>query len=637
MSNKPDKLPISEAPTDTPSTKTFASDNSANTTRLNKPFSKKISWTRLLLCLLAVICYISFGAKSNIVETIAFALTLWSAFLIDITPLNRIDHFDLVFAKLWKNYKLPDPGQLSIRLHHIFPWLRRLIAFVLLTTMTLLAFQQPLALAFETTRDHSCIQWNLSALCRSGLGIDTILTSQGYPARVGLIKAPSDGGPFDQSDLKEEERYIEDLIFAENATACLPATQHTTIVVATFLNRSVIDTSTSATIGLQDLQGAFLMQREHNADEANHIKLCLVIANIGDSTSNTLASTLEPVMERIMLYARNDPTFGGILGLPFSSSAINGLKLRDQWHQSHIPIISPSASSTQLNTILNFWRIALSDDEQARVLTEFLIDGFHTQQNQEDYPPIAIMIDKNDPYSESLSASLFKAVSEQDANVDPREYAYSVRNPRSIRDAVDQAVAENAHYIFLAGYSAALIHVEERLREIQTEIDSGKREATLPVAIFGGDGIYDLDRSIERYTVPVFSTVYASPLPVLNPLVSDYTEQFGGGLTSGDFSLMPPHVVLSYTAMKAFSETVHNLAEADKTPTLQNITETLATITFNGPGDERISFTGSQQSNPRDKAIYVLCTDAEGALKLAARYEIGRPLDMKLRDIPTCH
>lgn len=599
-------------------------------------YKTRVSWTRLILCLLAVICYISFGAQSNIVETIAFAITLWSAFLIDITPLKRIDDFDEIFVKSWKSHRLPNLGKLSTRIQHIFPWLRRLIAVILLSTMIFLAFQQPLALATETLRDHSCIQWNLPLTCRSGQGIDTILTSQGYSVRVGLIKDIQDGGPFDQSYLQEEEAHIENLIFAENATACQPAIAHTTIIVATFLNRSVNDMSTSAKIGIQDLQGAYLMQQEHNKNSAHHTKICLVIANIGESTSDTLESTLEPVMERIMLYARNDSTFGGIVGLPFSSPAINGLKWRDLWNQSHIPVISPSASSTELNSSYNFWRIALSDDEQTRVITDFLIEAFQTQKLNSK-PLMGILIDKNDPYSQSLSTSLITTINDEVANVEPTEYLYTVNNPRSVRAAVDKAVAENVNYLFLAGYSAALIHVTERLEEIRIEIDMGLRgDTTLPSAIFGGDGIYDMSLSTGPYFIPIFSTVYASPLPVQNPLVSRYTEIFEGGLTSGDISLIPPQVVLAYTALKAFSVAIDNLTQDEEILTPQTIAEALSIITFTGPGDERISFTGQEHSNPRNKTIYVLCADTDGTLKLAAHKEIGQRLQLDMSTVHLC-
>ncbi len=154
--------------------------------------------------------------------------------------------------------------------------------------------------------------------------------------KIGLIDKMADG-PFDTSDQQSNEVNIDQKIFSENQR--IIHDPYLTLAVITELSRTSDDPSLSANVGLADLKGAYLFQEYYNSQQANTVKLRLIIGNIG--TRLTASNTVPIIMGRIALLIKQDTTFRGILGLPFSGSTTDALDSRNDLGYQPDPYHSP--------------------------------------------------------------------------------------------------------------------------------------------------------------------------------------------------------------------------------------------------------------------------------------------------------
>ena len=103
----------------------------------------------------------------------------------------------------------------------------------------------------------------------------------------------------------------------------------------------------------------FTAQKEcnnQNQQDNSKTQIVLMIANIGGNSPDDRASSAMFVANQIVDQAVKDPTIVGIVGWPLSADSINvnhQLKIRG----SHLPMVSPSASSDELEDMSNFFRI----------------------------------------------------------------------------------------------------------------------------------------------------------------------------------------------------------------------------------------------------------------------------------------
>lgn len=507
--------------------------------------------------------------------------------------------------------------------------------------------------------DFTCVHTSLlPSFCDTGIGMLPFKTPEGENINIGLI-TNSDAGPFDKTRMRDSEAQVEKLIFDEDRQ--VNADPHITLAVVTMLSRTADDNLLSANVGLEDLRGAYLAQKEYNGASGNRVKLRLVIANLGTrlDTQDEQKGTIPLVLEQLILYSKHDSTFRGIVGFPFSQAAKNALATLEAWQQSPIPliplyptrslpIVSPSAMTDVVSNEQNFYRVISSNHDQSSDMLDFLVHEFKTGQRS---VKVAVFLDSSDAYSANLGSDFVSATggtpSSPKPNITTYIENYQVQNANTLKDAVADALLQrDVDFIFFAGYAYDIDTLEAQVQAVQQQ-QHGLRKS---IPILAGEGIYGLDRYAvtNPYSI-VYSAVYASPVGIQDPFTLQYNRNFGptpaSSFGSESYSLLPPHAILSYEATKAFLQTLDKLVQSGKALTQENVNTTLETVSFNGPSfngqSDTIIFQGGNpnsqiQSNPIRRTDYVMCTDRNHILRLAAKFTPGIQPEYRLHDIAQC-
>jgi hypothetical protein len=503
-----------------------------------------------------------------------------------------------------------------------------IVAIILAITFALTTLNSLLVTTVGNVNDYLCLQQTILpwSACNSGLGIARLANG----VNIGLI-TDSSYGDFDQSSLNQSEEQVERLIFSENSTAC--EAPHITLAVVTMLSRTVEDPSADATIGVEDLQGAYLAQHSYNSQHPS-IQLCLAIANLGTSdTANQnsqLVNThpdeysLPLIIHRLAQFARSDTHFRGIIGFPFSQQASEAIQMMQRSPQlKTIPVVSPSASSDSLSNVVNFYRMVSPDQSQSQILAQFLCQ--HLPHATDPSAHLAIFSDSTDVYSYSVQLTFEDHLNcLQPSNI----IEYQNGNAQSIKDAVKQALSTyHDSYLFFPGYNSDLDTLQLAIRNIM-------RDRSNTITIIGGDGLYDLDGTVTHYIYsPVYSTTFASPLStdphstLTNAFINAYEQQkfsepYLANSING-YTLLPPHTILSNDATTAFIRALQKISNPNFTQ--NDFNNKLATITFAGvSGTIELlgNATSSQHISDRNRGeIYVTCADQFHTIHLITEYQ----------------
>src|SRR6266581_2647395 len=243
-------------------------------------------------------------------------------------------------------------------------------------------------------------------------------------------------------------------------------TPYVTIVVGSLL------TGNNASVGRDDLQGAYVAQKEYNdaARRNGGTLVRLLLANSGND--KTYAAT---VANQIVQLAKDDPTVVGVMGWPFSSHALAAI---DILTRAHIPMVSQTASSDSLTGMSPyFFRVNPSDTTQGAVGAKYVEQTLHAKN-------VALFVDNADPYSQSL-ATAFSTQFKNDGNTIIVTEAYTVgpAGRAALPKLLQDAESKNPDLIYFAGYAS----------------DAGVLLANLPtsgpyahLAVMGGDALYEL-------------------------------------------------------------------------------------------------------------------------------------------------
>lgn len=482
---------------------------------------------------------------------------------------------------------------------------------------------------------------NLQSYCGNGLGVEPFPTDDGT-VYIGLVDYHGPF-PFDHSGLNGSEQQVETLIFQEDKIACA-SPQHITLAAVTMLSRTVDDVTLSAQVGVEDLQGAYLAQMENDKDHP--VKLCLVVGNIG--TRLTTEQAIPLVLKQVVRYSKYDPTFRGIMGFPYSSTAEVATSTLKSWGQTGFPLISPAATTDNLNNVPNFYRVVSSNQLQSRIMEQFLAQAFETR-SQPRPVTIAVFADPSDPYSQTLARDFVQNVTNDTLppNITTFSETYQVENAPSLSAPLADALRQTTQHppadlIFFSGYAYDLDALESGLQNAQAQ--SPLLHMHLP--IIGGDGLYDLSHYVANPYSIVYSTVYAAPISINDPFLTSYMHAFGSNLinTPADvtYALFPPHVILAHDATAAFMSAVYSLQQRGQELSQTNMNAAVATVTFSGKSGT-ISFQGNcgnantcNSSNPLNKTVYVLCTDRNHVLHDAASDIPGTRLNIITAEFAKC-
>jgi eukaryotic-like serine/threonine-protein kinase len=399
----------------------------------------------------------------------------------------------------------------------------------------------------------------------------------------------------------------EALIYKEDINVLTSGSPYVTLVVATMLSGD----QATISVGRDDLQGAYVAQKEFNDASKLHggVQVRLLIANTGSKSSYT-----PRIAQQIVQLAMTDKTVVGVMGWPFSSyaqEAINILKT------AHIPMVSQTASSDILtNASPYFFRVVPSNKVQG-------IQGALYTENQLHAHSVALFYDPKDPYSQTLAQDFRQAFTQTPQNKVVVTEQYTVGQPGTIAQAIQDALTKKFDAIYFSGYAG----------DISTLLANLPLNSTLPV--MGGDALYELggyQRSVSAQFTHLHFTAFAYPdeWSVLGhsaqtpPFFSEYSTDFNpnnqhpGG--SYGFTRASNDAILSYDATVTLLTAYNNIISTGKqTGTPQNLQQALTKLN----GNNAIQGVSGQISlgpdgDPVDKAIVVLYIDAYGRIHMSA-------------------
>lgn len=543
------------------------------------------------------------------------------------------------FKRVWDGiFKYTDPMLYRLFRHipnfvpKIWHWLTRVYTlsspFVIITLIFMLLTPREFSSFFSYFYPNQlCIEHQiaeLNSVCPDGIGTSQMQVGN-EQVTVGIIDE-NHVIPFDQSNGNASETQLEAMIFQENKKA-MASKPYMTLMVATMLSRTLDDNELSISVGLKDLSGAYLAQKDYNAK--HKLKLRLVIANIG--TRLSVDQTVAQVMKQIVLYARKEPSFRGMIGLPFSGSTLLALGLRAELHQLDIPIVSPSATSDLLSDIPNFYRVVSSDKVQSKFMVQFfakhMVPTYRSQMHLKpgDALNIAVFSDSTDPYSTSLNRDFLEQAQGQIPNLHPILEQYIVGRIDTITQSVQDALNQGARMIYFSGYQDDLLPLESVLQELKSRMGI---KQTIP--IMGGDGLYEMNSFIHNEYESVFATVYASPIDPNSAFKKEFDQTFGETadvLPNQPYVLLAPHAILSYDATNTFLHALDKSMSINgngELPSVSDFNRALQNVTFEGVSG-LLSFEGGnttslQRSDPLNKGVYVMCVDINHHVHTAASY-----------------
>src|SRR2546421_7301150 len=382
-------------------------------------------------------------------------------------------------------------------------------------------------------------------------------------------------------------------------------TPYVTIVVATMM------TGDNASVGHDNLQGAYVAQKEFNNSSqlAGGTLVRLLVANSGND--KLYADT---VAQQIVLLAKADPTFVGVMGWPFSSRAevaINTLT------KAHIPMVSQTASDDALTGASPyFFRVAPPNKRQAVLGAKYAEQSLHAKT-------AVAFVDPSDPYSQSLE-QYFAQQFTADGNkiLATEHYTVGQKGHAALPQLLQNAESKKPDIIYFSGYAADI-------GVILSNLPTSGQFATLP--ILGGDALYELNypSSARAGFKHLHFTAFAYPdewdvqnLQSQKPkFFSDYSAAYNpdnlhpGGVYG--YTRPPADAMLSYdatlTMVKATNIAFTN--HIDLTP--NNLQKALKQIT----GAKAVQGVSGQiafgpDNDPINKAIVVLYVDQDGHIHL---------------------
>jgi len=221
------------------------------------------------------------------------------------------------------------------------------------------------------------------------------------------------------------------LIDMENQRVLNSGPLYLTVVVVTIL------TGLQAHIGRDNLQAAYIFQKEYNTSRLHKLPLRLLVANIGDK-----AQFATQVANQIVGAAQTDPSIVGVVGWPFGSPQV--LVAIQTLAAAHIPMISPTASEDNLSGKPYFFRISPSNSQQADLAIHYAQQVLHAKN-------IALFVDKDNENSANLTDDFQQAC--RTHHIHGFTETYISRHPKTIWADLDGALQLHPDLIFFSGYS----------------------------------------------------------------------------------------------------------------------------------------------------------------------------------------
>ncbi len=398
------------------------------------------------------------------------------------------------------------------------------------------------------------------------------------------------------SALEQEPNDGEAHIYLENQRIISSGSPYITLVVGTMLS------SDNVGVGRDDLQGAYIAQKEFNdgAKLSSGFKVRVVIANSGSQ-----ATYATMVAQQIVQLAQADKTFVGVMGWPFSSRSINAIRILST---AHIPMVSQTSSSDELTNMSHyFFRVAPSNKIQGVSGAKYAEQTLHASS-------AALFVDPADSYSQSLANDFVTQFEHDGKRIVVRE-VYTVGKTSNFATLLQDALQHNPGILYFSGYAADI-------STLLTNLPPGNN-----LTIMGGDALYELNgyqSSARAGFTHLRFTAFAYPdeWDVLGQtahkplLFAEYPAAFSGNGVHAGYGYTRPDndVILSYDATIALLDGCNIALGNGKTQiTPENLRQALTKTTFQGVSGQ-VAF--GSDGDPIQKAIVILSVDSLGRIRM---------------------
>lgn len=398
-------------------------------------------------------------------------------------------------------------------------------------------------------------------------------------------------------------------IYLEDVRVLNSGSPYVTIVVATMLSGD----SGSVQVGRDDLQGAYVAQKEYNdgAKLYNGVKVRLLIASSGSQNSY-----VNQVARQIVQLAKSDRTFVSVMGWPYSSRMLTAVPMLSN---AHIPMVSQTASSDALSgKSPYFFRVAPSNKVQGIAGAQYVENVLHAHS-------VALFEDPNDPYSQSLAQD-FAAQFQHGGGTIVATEKYTVGKPATLPSDLQNALSKNPDCIYFSGYASDA-------STLLTDLPPGN------IPIMGGDALYELGgypSSARAGFSRLHFTSFAYPdewgVLGLSAKQPDFFTSYVAAFDPNHLHVGNPYgftradndAILSYDGTVALLHGVANaqMQAKQNTVTTQQVQQALHNL--NGPNafqgvSGQIAFDAN--GDPIDKSIVILYVDPSGFIKMEPRIE----------------
>jgi serine/threonine protein kinase len=413
-----------------------------------------------------------------------------------------------------------------------------------------------------------------------------------------------------RSALSQDSSDAEAHIYLENQSVLASGRPYITLAVGTIL------TGPNASVGRENLQGAYVAQKEFNADNGaklGGVEVRLLVANAGGSSSNVQA-----VANQIVQAAQKDPTIVGVMGWPFSAHAINASQV---FTSAKIPMVAQSASSDDLTNISSyFFRVVPPNSVEAAVGARYAKEKLGAQK-------VVVFSDPSDSYSRSLAEDFSKSFTAGGGQV-AKTINYKRGDAQSISTGLQQLTSGAApDLIYFAGYA---VDINTILAEVPTS------QTLSNTKILGGDALYELGGYDQRGRAGfnrLHFTAFAYPdewsiLGKEKPaFFQSYIDAFSASNPQGSYGFTRPsnNVMLSYDATLALLTGVKNGLNGGKSLKPEALQQALQQIkganALQGVSGQ-ISF--GPDGNPADKPVVVLAVSSDGHIQMEPQLGAGK-------------
>jgi eukaryotic-like serine/threonine-protein kinase len=400
----------------------------------------------------------------------------------------------------------------------------------------------------------------------------------------------------------QETSDAEALIYQENIRV-ISGGNYITLVVGTTLT----GTSKAIALGHEDLQGAYVAQREYNdtADQHGGIKVRLLIANSAGKTDDDTSHYTSLVAQQIVSVAQQDKTIVGVMGWNLSAlsfAAITPLT------QAHIPMVSIAAADNLTKISKYFFRANAPAAVQAKVAAQYSLQTMKATS-------VAIFVATANDYSRSL-ADDFKAnfVGNGGTTVATEEYTVGDADtqPARLETKLQDALQHHPDIIYFAGYPADVSILLQHLQPSDPPVVGGSALYKL--------GSYTYVTHAGLSHLHISALAYPDEWDILcssglsqacsKPLFfTDYPQAFDDGKHQQapyGYTRADSGTTLDYDATMAFLKASEHLAKESLTH--DQMQQALAGLT----GSNALQGAAGQlafgsDGNPINKAITIVC------------------------------